>query len=173
MTRCHGSAACGAGWVGDTVGFRKVALALTATASLIGGFEGVRQVAYLDPVGIPTACFGRTQGVQVGQSYSREECEEYLLEEVIHFQREVRRLVVVPMEPHHLAAFTSFAYNVGIQNFRTSTLLRKLNAGDYEGACNELPRWVYAKGIKLPGLVNRREVERRICLGLEPLRAVA
>lgn len=149
--------------------FRAVALTLATTAGLVGGFEGIRHVAYLDPVGVPTACFGRTQGVQLGQSYSQEECEEYLMEEVIYFQREVRKAVKVPMEPRHMTAFTSFAYNVGMTNFKSSTLLRKLNAGDYEGACNELPRWVYAKGVKLPGLVNRREVERRICLGIDPL----
>jgi len=149
--------------------FARPALALAMTASMIGGFEGVRHYAYLDPVGIPTACFGMTQGVRMGQVYSDAECEEHLFEEVIKFQRDVRKRVKVPMTTNHLAAFTSFTYNVGTRNFETSTLLRKLNAGDYVGACNELPRWNKSTlptghKIVLPGLVNRREEERKVCL---------
>jgi lysozyme len=139
-------------------------LALAVTAGLIGAFEGLKTVAYLDPVGIPTACFGMTQGVEIGQEYSEVECEEYLFEKTIGYQRAVRQRVKVPLSEGQLAAFTSFTYNVGVAAFERSTLLRKLNAGDYEGACNELPRWVYARGVKLPGLVKRREVERELCL---------
>lgn len=146
------------------VKFARPLLALAATAGLIGGFEGVRHVAYLDPVGVPTACFGMTKGVQLGQVYTDAECEEHLMEQVVWFQRQVRARVDVPLNEGELAAYTSFAYNVGINAFETSTLRRKLNAGDRVGACNELSRWVYAKGVKLPGLVNRREVERQICL---------
>jgi lysozyme len=58
----------------------------------------------------------------------------------------------------------SFAYNVGGGNYCGSTLVRKLNAGDTAGACNELTRWTRAKGIVLPGLVKRREAERQLCL---------
>lgn len=146
------------------VRYGRAALAIAATAGLIGGFEGVRTVAYLDPVGIPTACFGMTRGVELGQTYTAAECEEYLMEEVIKFQREVRARVDVPLNEGELAAYTSFTYNVGVRAFETSTLLKKLNAGDRVGACNELSRWVYARGVKLPGLVNRREAERQICL---------
>lgn len=143
---------------------KRTALALAATASLIAGFEGFRTVAYQDPVGIPTACFGMTEGVEVGQTFTEAECEEYLFEEVVHFQRAVRERVHVPLTQNQLAAFTSFTYNVGVSAFERSTLRRKLNAGDYEGACNQLPRWVYANGVKLPGLVKRREAERQLCL---------
>tara|TARA_R110002110_G_scaffold415835_1_gene657206 strand:+ start:26492 stop:26956 length:465 start_codon:yes stop_codon:yes gene_type:complete len=147
---------------------RRTGLALAATAGLIATFEGFRTVAYLDPVGIPTACFGRTAGVQMGRQYTEAECEEYLFEEVVHFQREVRKRVDVPLTTGQLAAFTSFTYNVGVRNFETSTLRRKLNAGDYQGACNELLRWRYATkaGVKveLPGLIRRREAERELCL---------
>lgn len=147
---------------------RKTGLALAATAGLIASFEGFRAVAYLDPVGIPTACFGRTEGVEMGQRYSDAECEEFLFEEVVQFQREVRKRVDVPLSTGQLAAFTSFTYNVGVRNFESSTLRRRLNAGDYQGACDELLRWRYATkaGVKveLPGLVRRREVERELCL---------
>tara|TARA_R110002094_G_scaffold54390_16_gene65662 strand:+ start:1358 stop:1822 length:465 start_codon:yes stop_codon:yes gene_type:complete len=147
---------------------RKTGLALAATAGLVASFEGFRTVAYLDPVGIPTACFGRTEGVQLGQRYSDAECEEYLFEEVVKFQRAVRQRVDVPLSTGQLAAFTSFTYNVGVRNFESSTLRRRLNAGDYQGACDELLRWRYATkaGVKveLPGLVRRREAERELCL---------
>jgi lysozyme len=63
-----------------------------------------------------------------------------------------------------VAAYTSFTYNVGVGAFEKSTLLRKLNGGDRVAACNELPRWVYARGVKLPGLVNRRREEQALCL---------
>jgi lysozyme len=62
------------------------------------------------------------------------------------------------------AALVSFAYNVGVTNLCGSTLVRKLNAGDTRGACNELSRWTRAKGIELPGLIKRREAERQMCL---------
>ena len=147
---------------------RKTGLALAATAGLVASFEGFRTVAYLDPVGIPTACFGRTEGVQLGQRYSDAECEEYLFEEVVKFQRAVRQRVDVPLSTGQLAAFTSFTYNVGVSNFESSTLRRRLNAGDFQGACDELLRWRYATkaGVKveLPGLVRRREAERELCL---------
>ena len=147
---------------------RKTGLALAATAGLVASFEGFRTVAYLDPVGIPTACFGRTEGVQLGQRYSDAECEEYLFEEVVKFQRAVRQRVDVPLSTGQLAAFTSFTYNVGVRNFESSTLRRRLNSGDYQGACDELLRWRYATkaGVKveLPGLVRRREAERELCL---------
>nr|WP_276554179.1 lysozyme [Cupriavidus gilardii] len=77
----------------------------------------------------------------------------------------VNSCVRVPLTDGQRTAFVSFTYNVGRGAFCGSTLVRKLNAGDYVGACNELPRWVYAKGVKLPGLVNRREQERALCLG--------
>ena len=61
-------------------------------------------------------------------------------------------------------ALVSFTYNIGGQAFCSSTLVRKLNAGDTVGACNELSRWTRAKGIELPGLVKRRAAERAMCL---------
>ena len=61
-------------------------------------------------------------------------------------------------------AYLSFHYNIGSGNFRRSSLLRYLNEGQRLRACDELPRWVYAKGQKLPGLITRREQERKMCI---------
>lgn len=147
---------------------KRTALALATTASLIAGFEGLQTAAYLDPVDVPTACFGMTENVELGQEYSEAECEEYLFEKVVGYQRAVRERVDVPMTQGQLAAFTSFTYNVGVGSFERSTLLRELNSGNYQAACDELLRWRYGTvaGVKvvLPGLVRRREAERELCL---------
>ncbi len=151
---------------------KRPALAVAFTASLIAGFEGYRSYVYLDPVKVPTVCFGATRDSrgnpfnpsQVGQAIPGHECEKLLFRDVFEFQDAVLNNVKVPLTDNQLTALTSFTYNVGEANLKSSTLLKKLNAGDYEGACKELPRWVYAKGIKLPGLVKRRQAEMELCL---------
>jgi len=144
---------------------RLVATGIGAAVPLVATFEGLRQRAYLDPVGIPTACFGATKGVRLGQVYTREQCDNLLARDLLEANAGVDACVRVPLTEGQRTALVSFAYNVGRGNLCGSTLARKLNAGDYVGACNELPRWVYAKGMKLPGLVKRREQERALCLG--------
>jgi lysozyme len=132
--------------------------------SLVGGFEGIRQIAYRDPVGIPTACFGETKNVRMGMKFTMAECNAMLLDSLEIADKAVDHCVKVPLPNSRRAALISFTYNVGADNFCRSTLVKKLNAGDTVGACEEFPRWVYAKGIKLPGLVNRRNAERDICM---------
>lgn len=90
---------------------------------------------------------------------------QLLRQEVNRIDEIVSRTVRVPLRDHERAAVISFIYNVGEGNFYKSTMLKKLNRGDIAGACNELPKWVYAKGKRLQGLVNRREDERLVCLG--------
>jgi len=140
------------------------AVATVLAASFITNFEGTRTEAYLDPVGIPTICTGHTEGVVMGQVYSLNECAAMLKSDVETAMASVLALARVPLNEHELAAYTSFVYNVGHGNFARSTLLKKLNAGDREGACNELPRWNKAKGRVLAGLVKRRAAERALCL---------
>lgn len=140
-----------------------IASVFLAAASVVG-FEGYQLVDYHDPVGIPTACFGHTASAEVGKVRTEAECQGLLLEELRAYQHCVLEVVEVPLNQNQLAAFTSFTYNVGCSAFKSSTLLKKLNAGDSIGACNEMTRWVYAKGIKLNGLVNRREAEKTLCL---------
>ena len=129
-----------------------------------GTFEGLRTVAYRDPIGIPTICFGETAGVKLGDKFTVEQCKEMLGTRIEEFGRGVDSCVKVELPPTRKAALTSFAYNVGVTAFCGSTLVRKLNAGDTFGACNELPKWTKARGIKLPGLVKRREQEKAMCL---------
>ncbi|NIA00885.1 lysozyme [Massilia sp. CCM 8734] len=136
------------------------AIALT----MVAGFEGLRQAAYLDPVGIPTICFGETKGVHMGQRATLEQCKGMLAASLQLANHAVDDCIRAPLPDYRRAALVSFAYNVGQTNLCGSTLARKLNAGDIAGGCDELLRWTLAKGIKLPGLVKRRHAERNMCL---------
>lgn len=143
---------------------KKAATWLAICVGCVASFEGLRTVAYMDPVGIPTVCFGETDGVRLGDKYTAEECRAMLGGRVAEFGQAVDKCVTVPLPPARKAALVSFSYNVGVNSFCGSTLVRKLNNGDVYGACNELLRWTKAKGIELPGLVKRRQQERQLCL---------
>ncbi len=132
--------------------------------SCVSGFEGLRQAAYRDPVGIPTICFGETKGVEMGQRATLAECQGMLADSLELANRGVDACIAVPLPDYRRAALVSFTYNVGQGNLCSSTLARKLNSGDTVGACNELSRWTRARGIELPGLVKRRATEREMCL---------
>jgi lysozyme len=130
----------------------------------VSGFEGVRQYVYLDPVGIPTWCFGETQGPRPVGYIPMAQCEALLVESLEIANQQVDSCVQTYLPDTRRAALVSFVYNIGGAAFCSSTLVRKLNAGDTAGACDELSRWTRAKGIVLPGLVKRREAERQMCL---------
>ena len=130
----------------------------------VSGFEGLRTIAYADPVGIPTICFGETKGVRMGDRATIEECEGMLASSLEIANRSVDACVSAYLPDTRRAALVSFTYNVGGQAFCSSTLVRKLNAGDVVGACDQLLRWDLAKGIRLPGLTKRRAAERAMCL---------
>jgi len=139
------------------------AASVAAAMSVVAYFEGYRPVAYLDPVSIPTICYGHTATARIGQTKTQAECDELLKADLGEALEAVdRQLPNAP--PLTRAAFGSFVYNVGAGAFNGSTLLRKARAGDWVGACNELTRWVYAGGRQLPGLVARRQAERELCL---------
>lgn len=148
----------------------KIAGALSAlgiaAAGLIGGFEGLRTSAYLDPVGIPTVCYGETRGVQLGDRHTAEECRAMLGDALVEFEQDMRACLDAPdkIPDGPYTAFLSLSYNIGARAFCRSTLVRLANAGDLRGACDQLPRWNRAGGRVLKGLVNRRAEEREICL---------
>lgn len=119
---------------------------------------------YIDPVGIQTACFGQTgNNIKAGMVFTNEQCLDLLASDLRAFDKELVRLTPPLSEGEHIA-YLSFIYNVGAEAFGASTLRKKLWSGDRVGACNELTRWVYAKGKKLPGLIKRRSNERLFCL---------
>lgn len=137
---------------------------LAAAVGLVAAWEGRSLIAYVDPVGIPTICDGYTHGVKLGDVASPERCDALTEQEVRKALAVVDRSVPEPLPEGVRVALASFVYNVGPGAYGGSTLLRKLRAGDLTGACNQLPRWVYAGGKKLRGLERRREAERKICL---------
>lgn len=137
---------------------------LAIAAVFVGGFEGLRQAAYLDPVGIPTICFGETKGVRLGQRATLDQCNAMLAGSLQLANHAVNDCIRAPLPDYRRAALVSFTYNVGRDAMCSSTMARKLNAGDTLGGCDEMLRWTYAKGIRLPGLVTRRQAERNYCL---------
>lgn len=143
------------------------ALSLSAAALVgIALHEGYRGEAYEPVKGDKmTIGFGTTEGVKMGDKITPEKALARALADVQKFEGAIKQCVTVPLHQHEYDAYVSFSYNVGSRAFCSSTLVRKLNTGDYEGACNEMRRWVYFKGQPLPGLVKRRTQEADKCLG--------
>ncbi len=144
--------------------------AVTAATLMITHFEGDRHTAYLDGGGIPTICYGHTQGVALGQTLTHPACEQLLRQDLTQAFAVVDRHVTVPLPEPRRAALASFVHNVGETRFARSTLLRRINAGEGARACAELSRWIYGKnnarhGKKRiqPGLIKRRRIERQLC----------
>jgi len=135
-----------------------------SAAAFIAKWEGCKLTAYQDVVGIWTIGYGRTTNVHPGDSCTQEQADAWLAEEVEQFKRGVRGAVLVPLNGNQLAACTSLAYNIGLAAFRGSTLLRKLNDGDYQGAADQFLVWNKAGGRVVQGLVNRRAAERDLFL---------
>lgn len=136
-----------------------------AGINLIKEFEGCRLKAYKDPVGIPTIGYGRIKGVKMGDVITQEQADNYLVEEIAaEYAPGVERLVKVAINDNQFAALVSFAYNVGVGALGKSTLLRKLNTGDYAGAANQFLVWNKAGGKALAGLTRRRGAERDLFL---------
>lgn len=147
-----------------TVGVACAATLLTC----VPRFEGTILRGYRDPIGIVTACSGHTATAVLGRPYTPEECQRLLVDDLVSRAEGVDSCLDgavqgLPVGAH--AAAISFAFNVGVPTFCQSTMARLLLQGDIQGACAQLPRWVYAGGKPLPGLVKRRQAERDICEG--------
>lgn len=171
--------------------YRKSAVWLSIAVACVGGFEGLRQAAYVDPVGIPTICFGETRGVVIGNTKTKDECRALLASRLLEFDAMFRQcatpVVADRLQPAQYAAYVSFLYNVGPGKHRVkdgfcvlkgkkdsqgvwsqpreSTMLRQLKEGNVLASCNEFPKWATGiGGIPLRGLTLRRAEERRMCL---------
>jgi lysozyme len=139
--------------------------ALALATVMIQNFEGVRYTPYYDVGGVLTVCYGHTgTDIILSKTYTHSECELMLENDLKPFANSVRNTVNVPMNKYQEAALISFSYNVGINAFEKSSVLRLLNAGDYKAACDGLKKWVYVKGKVWKGLINRRQLEREVCL---------
>ena len=135
---------------------------------LIKRYEGFRAKAYSCPAGKLTIGYGTTRGVEPDDRVTRAEAEDLLMADIRQFEREVKTLIRVPVNRNQFSALVSFAYNLGADNLRKSTLRALVNRGDYSGAADQFPRWVWAtvggRRKKLGGLIKRREEERALFL---------
>lgn len=143
------------------------ALSLSAAALVgIALHEGYRPDAYLPTSDdVPTIGFGSTDGVQLGDRITPDRALVRLLADANKFERAVKRCAPVPMHMHEFSAFVSLTYNIGEDAFCRSTVARRLNAGDYAGACDAIKMWDKQAGKTLPGLTKRRQAEYRQCIG--------
>lgn len=137
--------------------------------ALIKEFEGCRLTAYQDSVGVWTIGYGWTHPVdgkpiRAGMTIKQETADRLLKTGLVSYECDVSRLVKAGLTQGQFDALVSFTYNLGARSLSTSTLLRKLNSGDYAGAADEFLRWNKAGGKVLNGLSRRREAERALFL---------
>lgn len=137
--------------------------------------ESIVLIPHADPVGLQTICAGHLvkKGEVLKKSYTLDECIAIFVADWKLHQKLLAGVVKVPYKsPWMKAALTDFTFNKGISNVSSSTLLKKLNSKDYDGACQELTKWVYGKvsGVMkvLPGLVTRATKQYQYCMGEAP-----
>lgn len=130
--------------------------------SVIRHFEGCELTAYKCPAGVLTIGYGHTKTVTKGMVITKHRAEDLLRQDLEWCERAINTNVTVPLTQNQYDALASFIYNVGAGAFKKSTLLRKLNAGDYAGASAQFPRWNKGGGRVLRGLTRRRQAEREL-----------
>ena len=153
---------------------RKSIIALAISLAGMGGIaihEGFRDTAYIPVKGdVPTIGYGNTTyadgtKVKIGDKITRKEADDLLGNKINTFERSIKFCVKVPLTQYEYDSYVSLSYNIGSKAFCSSTLVRKLNTYDYEGACREILKWDKFKGNTLPGLSKRRQQEYKQCLG--------
>ncbi len=133
---------------------------------LIKQCEGMSMDAYLCPAGIPTIGYGHTHDVKIGDTCTQQQADEWLEDDLYLAVADVKAVVKVPLTDNQLDALSSFVFNLGVRKLIQSTLLKKLNLGDYVGAADEFDKWVFGRVngqmIKLKGLIARRAAEKKL-----------
>lgn len=141
---------------------------LVLSASALVGLalhEGYTDTAVIPVKGdVPTIGFGTTEGVKLGDRTTPPQALVRALQDAQKYEGALKRCVTVPLHQHEYDAYISLAYNIGPTAFCNSTLVRKLNAKDYVGACKEILRWDKFKGQPLRGLTIRRQKEHEQCM---------
>ena len=131
----------------------------TQGLELIKHFEGLELNAYQCAAGVWTIGYGHTKGVKSGMSISEARANEMLEEELVEYENYVNDMVSVSLSQCQFDAMVSWVYNLGGGNLKASTLLKVLNAGDYDGVPAQMMRWNKAGGKVLEGLTRRRQAE--------------
>lgn len=135
--------------------------------ALIKQYEGLRLTTYKDAVGIPTIGYGHVENpVPPGgtRTISAEAAEQLLREDLQRFEHDVNNMLTVEVTQNQFDALVSFTFNLGPANLQSSTLLRKVNSGDFDGAADEFLKWNHAGGQVLTGLTARRNAEKSLFL---------
>ena len=135
--------------------------------SLIKKFEGLELEAYKCAAGVWTLGYGHTAGVQEGDVWSEEQANEQLKIDMHIYADYINDQVTCPLSQNQFDALVSWVFNLGPTNLRNSTLLKRLNAGDYADVPNQIKRWNKAGGKVLEGLIRRREAEALLFEGKE------
>lgn len=147
--------------------FAKSAGIAGVAITLVGGFEGVRTVAYYDPPKVATICYGETRGVKIGDTATLEECKAMLRASLDRFSTAIDKCLPPDLPDQTYVAFLSAAYNIGDAAFCGSSMARRATY-DLEGACDALLAWdkttLAGVKVRLPGLTKRRQEERALCL---------
>lgn len=136
--------------------------------------EGFMTTLHLDPVGKPTTCIGHLvlPGETPKATYSEDECIAIFVKDWVKHEKLLAGVVKVPYKSDWMkGAITDFTFNKGIGNVRSSTMLKRLNNKEYDLACYELTKWIYAtengKKVVLKGLNVRAQAQYKYCMGLE------
>jgi lysozyme len=135
---------------------------------LIKKFEGCELKAYKCAAGVWTIGYGHTKDVQEGDEWSKEKAEFMLWDELEEeYEKYINDLVDVPLSQFQFDALVSWVYNLGPANLKNSTMLKKLNAGEYEEVPSQMKKWNKANGKVLEGLIRRRAAESLLFEGKE------
>lgn len=136
---------------------------IAAATVLIAQWEGLRLTAYDDGGGVWTICYGHTKGVKQGDVATKQQCLDWLAEDIAEHSAGMRRCATVPYKQNEEIAHLSLTFNIGVAAYCGSSALRKHNAGEPEAGCELMKLWNKDNGKTIPGLVNRREAESIIC----------
>lgn len=129
---------------------------------MIKRYEGFRFKAYKCPAGVWTIGYGHTKGVKRGDYTTHPSAERMLLQDISEIEEQLSKLITTELSQNQWDAIVSFVYNIGVGAFSRSTLLRRLNAGEFEKCSTEIQKWVYCKGVVVEGLKRRRIAEAEL-----------
>lgn len=151
---------------------RKPIAAITISGALVTGVanhEGFRSEAYRPlPQDVYTIGFGTTKhedgsSIKPGERITREQADLYLRNDLRLFVKQISNCIKVPITEYEFNSYVSLSYNIGSSAFCNSTLVKQLNQGNYDMACDEILKWNKFKGKELQGLTNRRKQEYKEC----------
>ena len=131
---------------------------------IVKRWEGCKLASYRDGGGVPTIGYGHTRGVTDGLTWTQDQADEALVHDLQVAELAVRHNVKRALTANQAAALASFVFNLGETQFKSSTLLKKVNEGDDIGAALELVKWHHDNGKKIKGLLRRRLDEAALYL---------